>query len=241
MDTVVDKIQKLMNTAVDAAATPAEAATALWFAQRLMLKHRISEQQLQAHARKQAFTAGAVKPDDMNTTLVGLERDRTDTLILQAAAEVCGAGSFRRHTLGGVHLMLYGLPTDCAVAAELFTWLVQKRKSETKAYCRSRNAVSASPTGRSFKLGFAVGLMQKVRAERRAREQSTETVEAAPGALVVVGQAETALSRALATFAETRLRLRPSRRLHLRQTDALAHYEGRRRAQEISIDRRVVR
>ena len=256
---IISKIRKLMTTSADAAATPEEANTALQIAQRLMAVHRITEQQVAAHARGERVAAGDVRAEDLSTQVLGRWRGRQDGWLGMAVAEACGCDSYR--SWGSVwmtrksdnityakaikQMVGFGLPTDLAVAAELFAWVQEKMRAETRAFCAARGGLPVtSVTGRSFADGFALALLDTARADKKARQKSTETVVVEVAAeqrvLVLISDAEASLDRALAVKAK-QLGVGKSRRSLYVDVDAAARVAGHASGRSVNLSREVIR
>lgn len=250
LNPMISKVQKLLRTASDSGATPEEAATAFAVAQRLMMTHRITQAEIEAHARGEAKAAGRVDPADMQTAVLGPRSGRQDGWLAMSVGEVCGVGVYHSHASNfGVPsaakvLVGYGLPADLAVAKELYTWVREHMTKARTAWCAERGVRRTSVEGNSFADGFSLAVLAKARAERTEREKSTETVAAADEhgkvlALVVIGVAQQELQRALTVKAK-QLGLGKGRPRSV-NTDWSARSQGQAAGGAVNLSRRVVR
>lgn len=218
---IIAKIQKLLNTSADSGATAAEAASALAIANRLMLAHRVTPEQIAAHARGERLAAGNVAVEDMVTEDLGPRTGRQDGWLAMAVGAACSVGVYQGHRTVRTGptawdyrsekvIVGYGLPADLAVAKALYEAVREESRKARKVWCRQQGVRTTSVEGRSFADGYSLELMERAQAERDARAKSTETVEvravpensSAPEdtpvlALVVVGEQEQAVERAL--------------------------------------------
>lgn len=245
MNPIIEKIQKLMTTATDSAATSAESNTAMRLAQRLMLAHRISEQDIKDHARAKAIASGDVQAEDMATLPLGPYKDRTDGWLAMATGHICGIGVYSawdyQTSRPSKQMVGYGLPSDLAISKEIYLWLREKLQLDRRAAQYTKSSLS----GRSFADGFALAILEKAKTESAARKRSSETIEipATPQstALVIVeGEYEQRLGDALVKKARI-IGVGKSRKVRLRNRDWNAHGRGEQAGSKCSLSKSVIR
>lgn len=110
MSDITDKIKKLLALAADKAATEDEAATALRMAQGLMLKHQISERELN-------LTTAVAKALHKKHPL-----QKHELLLVTAAATLFGCTALV-YDKGREGYSFYGRPDNCEAAADTLLFL----------------------------------------------------------------------------------------------------------------------
>ena len=135
------------------------------------------------------------------------------------------------------------LPTDLAVAVELFAWAQEKMRAEVRAFCVTRGGLPVtSVAGRSFADGFALALLHTAQKNKKARQKSTEAVvvEVAAGqrALVLISDAEASLDRALTVKAKQGIGKGRGRYIGV---DTAARVAGSVSGRSVNLSREVIR
>lgn len=240
---VLDKIKKLLATASDSGATPNEAAVALRLAQRLMLQNRLTADQVNFHQLGDS-QPGTVRMTDFITDILAPNRTRQDSILAQAIGFVCSVGIYSN----GASLMGYGLPTDVAVARELFAYVRQHMFDTKNAFCKTRMLPLQGVHARSFNEGFANALYRRARDAKTALLEDKAEVPVHPEdrngnpmALVVVVGAVAQQHDAELKKMHDHLGLRRARRTSMRAFDHHAFGAGQIAGQSVNLSREVIR
>lgn len=195
-DRIKDKIRKLLTLGEDDGATEAEAENALRFARRLMLKHNVSEKDMEetkdVHeiaADVEHTTFGQVRTTSQGSTLT-----KWEVSLGWAVMELIGtvrwyrAGETERRTKAGVLefnevtgapkicqvIMFYGPEEDCRDAREL----MQEWSLTIIALARMRFGGALRGDGRSYCEGFCDALYSKVSQIRREERKLIDAQKA---------------------------------------------------------------
>lgn len=172
---IISKIQKLMNTAADEAATPHEADVAMRLAQRLMHTHRITDADIERASVDAAHKLGEIRAEDIVVDVLGPRQRRQDGWLAQAVGQVCGVGVYQAHNSPKA-VTAYGLPADIAVARELFLAIREEAMRACRAWTKPRGFTAASTQGKSFLDGFAIKLLERAKATKQKMLESTAEV-----------------------------------------------------------------
>lgn len=217
----LDKIRKLLAVAQDAGATPGEAEAALGRAAHLQRLAGLTDEQVRRHVTRDAGNRGGINIDPAavrQETLYEFSRiGRWQAWTASACTKAVGCATY--HTRG--RIVAYGLPTDLAVARELFSFAMLAGEKATRVWAVEHATTASSPAAKSFRDGFCRGLHDAAgRACEAARRDETPVDVAIGGgaadlaagsyALVPVTSAAlvVATAHAVATYRATKLNLR---------------------------------
>ncbi len=247
---VLDKIRKLWATAADAAATPAEAATAMRLASRLLDQARLDEAAVRAHFARQSDPAVRARDaaGEMATRTWGPNSGRHDAWLGMAVGAIVGCGVYQSQFAGRKVIVAYGLPADLAVGEALYAYVTTHLRTQRLAFRAVEGIRGGSVPDRSFADGYSLELLRRARAEHEERAKSTETMESDVAgntgstpmmALVVVeGDAVREHDQALTIKAKS-IGLAKGR-ARARNTDSYARSRGAAAAGSVSLSRGLV-
>lgn len=179
-DPIVSKIQKLWTTAADPAATPAESATAMRLASRLLMQHRLDETAVRATLAGQQRAQHGTSVDDVAQRTWGPCLGRHDGWLGMAVGAVVDCQTFvLGHRAVGKITVGYGLPADLAVGEAIYPAVTEQLDQLRRERCKTLGIRRPSVQDRSFADGFALALLDRARHEQAERRRSTERMAVA--------------------------------------------------------------
>lgn len=190
MNKILDKIQKLLTLAKNKAATPAEAATAMATAQRLMAEHQIT--QLDLDGPVEEITRGAM-------CRVRQRHTQWKVYLADQIARVNGC----RILVMRRSLSLFGRESDRQVVEYMFTYCVRQIDQLVKRYKGTVDLDTGvhcvgKDWANSFRWGCAQTIVTRMWAERRVVREAVVDRGEASSALVKVDQHEAAVAAVIA-------------------------------------------
>jgi hypothetical protein len=245
MDNVLEKIRKLLNTAKDAAATPAEAETALRLAIKLQSSNGITDDQILSNiigAYKKVgilinIDSKAIRQKTIYTTGRMGRWDHWIGIAASIASNtriIISTEGYREKSI-----VAYGLPTDLEVCKCLFDYSFDVADRLRKFYCAVKGIDFGGKAGKAWMDGFCLGLQEAARKAIQEQTESKENLQITTntGALVLVqsNQLSMARNRAIAQFErQTYPNLRSAKSFEIRGGTSYEHGRATGSSQNLS-------
>jgi hypothetical protein len=249
MNDILEKIRKLLNTAKDAAATPAEAETALRLAIKLQASNGITDIQIRSHIQGADNKADGIKIDvsaiKERTILTTGRMGRWDLWIATAVGIASRSKIYivqvgRREK----EIRAYGLPTDLEVCKALFDYAFEVAERLRKFYCAVKAIEFGGKAGKAWMDGFCLGLQEAARKEVEEQKTLKEltNVVANSGALIVVSaiQLDQARIKAQTQYAREKLNLRGTVGVAAPRTGESSYSAGHRSGASQNLSRNTI-
>lgn len=193
LDTVMQRIEKLLAMANDGRGNINEAATAMSMANKLMAKHQLDHSDV--------IQAALLRGDDLsdeNIDIPGISKNCPTWLstLIYAIAKYndCQVRNTRDNRNGFLRFKLYGMTSDVQVGTWMFTYAVSTITKlcntwakESADFSNRPHNVSAMAAKRAYKGGCASALWHKIEGEIK-KEQENQLTSTTSSSLLVIKQ-----------------------------------------------------
>ena len=216
IETILSRVQALMNKTVEKGCTPEEAAAATALAQNLLFKHNLSLAQAKDHkkADKEAIKNHTTKVQGAKVS----HRWRQTLATVVARYNWCSVIVDRESEV----FWIIGKPSNVAVAEYLSEVVGDQIHKLGQKACDSR----------SFYMSFCRGAIATI--DRRLRAQQEANIHAAAGSTALVVQSEKELEEAVKNFFP---KLKDARAT--RVTNSAGYLAGKKAGESISMNKGV--
>lgn len=160
-----ERIVKMLNLAKDGGASEGEVENATRMARQLMNEYNIDESELIA-----AETGTVQVGDHLGMKKVTFEGWESSLSVV--CKFVCDVTPYKQTVKAGQEIRFIGLPTDVAIARDLFSSLL----ITVKTMAKQRNGAGWTRAHQSYALGFVDSLVRKAKAEKQASTMQANAI-----------------------------------------------------------------